>query len=61
MRLRPSGDAGPDRLEPRRLRAATSDELAWTWEHMALTRARADRRRRRRCGERVEASDRATC
>ena len=39
MRLRPSGDAGPlaSSLEAFR---RYHDERAWTWEHMALTRAR---------------------
>ncbi|RYE11161.1 MAG: bifunctional [glutamine synthetase] adenylyltransferase/[glutamine synthetase]-adenylyl-L-tyrosine phosphorylase [Hyphomicrobiales bacterium] len=39
MRLRPSGNAGPLASS---LRAFTlyQDESAWTWEHLALTRAR---------------------
>src|SRR5208282_3760669 len=39
MRLRPSGLAGPiaSRLEAFR---RSHREMAWTWEHMALTRAR---------------------
>ena len=41
MRLRPSGRAGPvaSRLD---YFADYQDREAWTWEHMALTRARVD-------------------
>ena len=39
MRLRPSGRAGPARHPDRRLCEYQENE-AWTWEHMALTRAR---------------------
>jgi glutamate-ammonia-ligase adenylyltransferase len=39
MRLRPSGSAGPIASSLAAFRAY-HDELAWTWEHMALTRAR---------------------
>ncbi|WMT88091.1 bifunctional [glutamine synthetase] adenylyltransferase/[glutamine synthetase]-adenylyl-L-tyrosine phosphorylase [Pelagibacterium sp. 26DY04] len=39
MRLRPSGNAGPLATSLRRFRAYQRDE-AWTWEHLALTRAR---------------------
>ena len=39
MRLRPSGNAGPLALSSR-LSRATTRQAAWTWEHMALTRAR---------------------
>ena len=39
MRLRPSGNAGPLATSlPVSSRYQTAD--AWTWEHMALTRAR---------------------
>ena len=39
MRLRPSGRSGPvaDQLEAF---ASYQETEAWTWEHMALTRAR---------------------
>jgi glutamate-ammonia-ligase adenylyltransferase len=40
MRLRPSGSAGPIASSLAAFRLY-HDELAWTWEHMALTRARA--------------------
>ena len=40
MRLRPSGSAGPTASSLEAFRRYHS-ELAWTWEHMALTRARA--------------------
>jgi glutamate-ammonia-ligase adenylyltransferase len=40
MRLRPSGSAGPIASSFAAFRRY-HDELAWTWEHMALTRARA--------------------
>ena len=40
MRLRPSGAAGPLASSLAAFRRY-HDELAWTWEHMALTRARA--------------------
>jgi glutamate-ammonia-ligase adenylyltransferase len=39
MRLRPSGNAGPLAVSFERFRGYQSSE-AWTWEHMALTRAR---------------------
>ncbi len=39
MRLRPSGNAGPLATSLKRFRTYQSDE-AWTWEHLALTRAR---------------------
>src|SRR5579883_985311 len=39
MRLRPSGSAGPIASSLAAFRRY-HDELAWTWEHMALTRAR---------------------
>jgi glutamate-ammonia-ligase adenylyltransferase len=39
MRLRPSGSAGPIASSFAAFRRY-HDELAWTWEHMALTRAR---------------------
>ncbi len=39
MRLRPSGNAGPIASSPAAFRNY-NEELAWTWEHMALTRAR---------------------
>lgn len=39
MRLRPSGNAGPLATSLNRFRAYQHDE-AWTWEHLALTRAR---------------------
>jgi glutamate-ammonia-ligase adenylyltransferase len=39
MRLRPSGNAGPLATSLKRFRAYQRDE-AWTWEHLALTRAR---------------------
>ena len=38
-RLRPSGDAGPIATEAGAFRRYQQDD-AWTWEHMALTRAR---------------------
>ena len=40
MRLRPSGTAGPLASSFAAFRRY-HDEAAWTWEHMALTRARA--------------------
>ncbi len=40
MRLRPSGTQGPLATGLAAFRRY-NDELAWTWEHMALTRARA--------------------
>ena len=40
MRLRPSGNAGPIASSLEAFRRY-QDEAAWTWEHMALTRARA--------------------
>ena len=40
MRLRPSGTQGPVASSLAAFRRY-NDELAWTWEHMALTRARA--------------------
>jgi [glutamine synthetase] adenylyltransferase / [glutamine synthetase]-adenylyl-L-tyrosine phosphorylase len=40
MRLRPSGSSGPIASSFAAFRRY-HDELAWTWEHMALTRARA--------------------
>ncbi len=39
MRLRPSGDAGPLATEAAAFRRYHEQD-AWTWEHMALTRAR---------------------
>lgn len=39
MRLRPSGNAGPLATSLKRFRSYQRDE-AWTWEHLALTRAR---------------------
>lgn len=39
MRLRPSGNAGPLATSLKRFRAYQREE-AWTWEHLALTRAR---------------------
>ncbi|MBU1312955.1 MAG: bifunctional [glutamine synthetase] adenylyltransferase/[glutamine synthetase]-adenylyl-L-tyrosine phosphorylase [Alphaproteobacteria bacterium] len=39
MRLRPSGNKGPVATRIRAFRKYQQDE-AWTWEHMALTRAR---------------------
>ena len=39
MRLRPSGNAGPVATQLSRFAAYQASE-AWTWEHMALTRAR---------------------
>ncbi len=39
MRLRPSGNAGPLATSLKRFRTYQRDE-AWTWEHLALTRAR---------------------
>ena len=39
MRLRPSGNAGPLATSLKRFRAYQRQE-AWTWEHLALTRAR---------------------
>ncbi len=44
MRLRPSGTSGPiaSGLPPFEKYQPTE---AWTWEHMALTRARGDLRR----------------
>ncbi|MCD7059519.1 bifunctional [glutamine synthetase] adenylyltransferase/[glutamine synthetase]-adenylyl-L-tyrosine phosphorylase [Pelagibacterium xiamenense] len=39
MRLRPSGNAGPLATSLRRFRSYQREE-AWTWEHLALTRAR---------------------
>lgn len=39
MRLRPSGNAGPLATSLNRFRAYQREE-AWTWEHLALTRAR---------------------
>jgi glutamate-ammonia-ligase adenylyltransferase len=39
MRLRPSGNSGPLATSLRRFRSYQRDE-AWTWEHLALTRAR---------------------
>ncbi|WP_417580495.1 bifunctional [glutamine synthetase] adenylyltransferase/[glutamine synthetase]-adenylyl-L-tyrosine phosphorylase [Pelagibacterium sp.] len=39
MRLRPSGNSGPLATSLKRFRSYQSDE-AWTWEHLALTRAR---------------------
>ena len=39
MRLRPSGNKGPVAVSLERLRQYHAEE-AWTWEHMALTRAR---------------------
>ncbi|MBF0248847.1 MAG: glutamine-synthetase adenylyltransferase, partial [Alphaproteobacteria bacterium] len=39
MRLRPSGNAGPVATSLDAFRAYQADN-AWTWEHMALTRAR---------------------
>ena len=39
MRLRPSGNAGPLATSLKRFRAYQHEE-AWTWEHLALTRAR---------------------
>ncbi len=39
MRLRPSGNAGPIASSLAAFRRY-HDELSWTWEHMALTRAR---------------------
>jgi len=39
MRLRPSGNAGPIASSLEAFRRY-QDEAAWTWEHMALTRAR---------------------
>ncbi|MDX1712035.1 MAG: bifunctional [glutamine synthetase] adenylyltransferase/[glutamine synthetase]-adenylyl-L-tyrosine phosphorylase, partial [Rhodovibrionaceae bacterium] len=39
MRLRPSGNAGPLAVSLERFRSYQASE-AWTWEHMALTRAR---------------------
>src|SRR5690606_28156250 len=39
MRLRPSGNAGPLATSLKRFRSYQKDE-AWTWEHLALTRAR---------------------
>jgi glutamate-ammonia-ligase adenylyltransferase len=40
MRLRPSGHSGPIATSMESF-ARYHDEAAWTWEHMALTRARA--------------------
>ncbi len=40
MRLRPSGNAGPVAVSVEAF-AAYQDRDAWTWEHMALTRARS--------------------
>jgi len=40
MRLRPSGNQGPVATSWAAFRAYQSDE-AWTWEHLALTRARS--------------------
>ncbi len=40
MRLRPSGRAGPVATSLQAFEAYQTDE-AWTWEHLALTRARA--------------------
>ena len=40
MRLRPSGRAGPVATSIEAFKAYQQDE-AWTWEHLALTRARA--------------------
>jgi len=40
MRLRPSGNAGPLATSLKAFRIYQENE-AWTWEHMALTRARA--------------------
>ncbi len=40
MRLRPSGRAGPVAVSVAAFRSYQMDE-AWTWEHLALTRARA--------------------
>ena len=39
MRLRPSGNAGPVATSLEGFAAYQKDK-AWTWEHMALTRAR---------------------
>ncbi|GGA54083.1 bifunctional [glutamine synthetase] adenylyltransferase/[glutamine synthetase]-adenylyl-L-tyrosine phosphorylase [Pelagibacterium lentulum] len=39
MRLRPSGNSGPLATSLKRFRTYQRDE-AWTWEHLALTRAR---------------------
>ena len=39
MRLRPSGRAGPVATSVEAFMAYQRDE-AWTWEHLALTRAR---------------------
>ena len=44
MRLRPSGKSGPVATHIDAFAAYQAKE-AWTWEHMALTRARVDRRR----------------
>ncbi len=40
MRLRPSGNQGPVATSLARASATTSATEAWTWEHLALTRAR---------------------
>ena len=55
MRLRPSGASGPiaSRLDAF---ARYQREAAWTWEHMALTRARRSRRAARRCGQAIMAA-----
>ncbi len=61
MRLRPSGAAGPIASSFAAF-ARYQREAAWTWEHMALTRARpvaGDIGLRRRIGETIEAVLRA--
>ena len=58
FRLRPSGKSGPLATHIDAFAAYQAKE-AWTWEHMALTRARPDRRRPRGSIERVERRDRA--
>ena len=48
----------PGRSPPASRHSRLPARIAWTWEHMALTRARADRRRSRRCAHRVDGADR---
>ena len=45
LRLRPSGRAGPLATQLEAFEHYQLNE-AWTWEHMAMSRGRADRRRR---------------
>ena len=53
FRLRPSGKSGPLATHIDGFAAYQAKE-AWTWEHMALTRARADRRRQARSCRKID-------